>query len=140
VALEDEAAIAFWQRGLTDLRSETDPPIEVVLSETLARVRVGGSARESRPREPGGSWLDTRIEFASGEARCRLDAIREALANKRRWVRLFDGSLSRISASIETLSDEASLVMKGRVGPFSRHTARRIDRWLEENDGRVMRM
>ena len=138
VALEDEAAIAFWQRGLTDLRSETDPPIEVVLSETLARVRVGAPL-ESRVRVSlEGSWLDTRIEFASGELGVELDAIREALANKRRWVRLSDGSLSRISASIETLSDEASLVMKGESRALlPPHQLGRIDRWLEENDGRV---
>jgi hypothetical protein len=138
LALEDEAAIAFWQRGLTDLRSETDPPIEVVLSETLARVRVGAPL-ESRIRVSlEGSWLDTRIEFASGELGVELATIREALAQKRRWVRLSDGSLSRISASIAGLSDEVALVMKGESRALlPAHQLGRIDRWLEENDGRV---
>ena len=32
LALEDEAAVVFWQRGLLNLRDEADPAIEVVLS------------------------------------------------------------------------------------------------------------
>ncbi len=138
VAAEDEAAIAFWQRGLVDLRAETDPPVEIVLTETLARVRVG-AAVESRVRVTlQGNWLDTRLEFSSGELGVELDAIREALARKRRWVRLSDGSLGRISASIEALAEESNAVMGGKAGALlPAHQLGRIDRWLEENDGRV---
>ena len=138
LALEDEAAVVFWQRGLLNLRDEADPAIEVVLSETLARVRVG-QPLESRVRVSlEGNWLDTRLEFSSGELGVELDAIREALGRKRRWVRLSDGSLSRISASIEALTDEARVMMDGKAAALlPAHQLGRIDRWLEENDGRV---
>jgi SNF2 family DNA or RNA helicase len=136
--MTDEAAVGFWQRGIEDLRAETDPPIEVALTETLARVRIGaplvGRVRVSLE----GNWLDTRLEFSSGELGVELGAISLALARKRRWVRLSDGSLSRISASIAALSDESDLVMKGKSRALlPAHQLGRIDRWLEENDGRV---
>ncbi len=138
LALEDEAAVVFWQRGLLNLRDEADPAIEVVLSETLARVRVG-QPLESRVRVSlEGNWLDTRLEFSSGELGVELDAIREALGRKRRWVRLSDGLLSRISASIEALTDEARVMMDGKAAALlPAHQLGRIDCWLEENDGRV---
>jgi len=136
--LQDEEAVSFWQRGLLGLRDETDPPLEVVLSETLARVRVGAPL-ESRVRVSlEGNWLDTRLEFSSGELGVELGAVREALGKKRRWVRLSDGSLSRISASIEALTEESALVMNGQGHALlPAHQLGRIDRWLEENDGRV---
>jgi superfamily II DNA or RNA helicase len=138
LVLRDEGAVAFWQKGLLDLRDETDPAIDVVLSESLARVRVGAPL-ESRVRVSlEGNWLDTRLEFSSGELGVELGAIREALAKKRRWVHLSDGSLSRISASIEALSEESNLVMQGKAeARLPAHQLGRIDRWLEENDGRV---
>ena len=138
LAALDEDAVTFWQTGLVDLRAETDPPIEVVLSEALARIRVGAPL-ESRIRVSlEGNWLDTRLEFSSGELAVELGAIREALGRKRRWVSLSDGSLSRISASIEELTDESARVMNGKAEALlPAHQLGRIDRWLEENDGRV---
>jgi superfamily II DNA or RNA helicase len=138
VAAADEAAVLFWQNGLVDLRAETDPPFEIVLTEALARVRVGAPL-ESRVRVAlEGNWLDTRLEFSSGELGVELDAVREALARKRRWVRLSDGSLSRISASIAALAEESAGVLGGKgAALLPAHQLGRIDRWIEENDGRV---
>ena len=120
------------------LRAAVDPPVEVLLSERLARVRVGAplSARVHVSLE--GDWLDARLEFGSDELSVELDAIRAALARKQRWVTLSDGTLTRISASIEALADEASAVMADRAqGRLPAHQLGRLDRWIEENDGRM---
>jgi superfamily II DNA or RNA helicase len=137
IAASDEDAITFWQQGLLALRNATEPRIDVQLSETLARVRVGPPLTGRVHVSLEGNWLDTRLEFASDELDVELGAIRTALAHKRRWVALSDGTLTRITASIEALAEEATEVMTGQVGRLPAHQLGRLDRWIEENDGRM---
>jgi superfamily II DNA or RNA helicase len=138
VALSGESAVGFWQKGLLSLREAVDPSIDVELSDRLARVRVGAPLSGRVHVALEGDWLDARLEFASAELPVELDAIRVALAKKQRWVALSDGTLARISASIEALADEAKAVMndaaRARLPP---HQLGRLDRWIEENDGRM---
>ncbi|HEX3345671.1 MAG TPA: SNF2-related protein, partial [Polyangiaceae bacterium] len=133
----DDDAIAFWQKGLLELRSATAPAIEVELTETLARVHVGPPVTGRVHVALEGNWLDTRLEFDSGELSVELDAIRSALSRKKRWVVLSDGTLTRITASIEALAGEAAEVMSGAAGRLPAHQLGRLERWIEENDGRV---
>jgi superfamily II DNA or RNA helicase len=138
VAFAGEAAVVFWQSGLASLRACDMPVIEVALSQRLARVRVGApiTARVNVVLE--GDWLDTELEFASKQLPVELSAIRAALAQKQRWVALSDGTLTRIEASIEALSEEAALVMEGRsAARLPAHQLGRLDRWIAENDGRI---
>jgi hypothetical protein len=138
IALSGEPAVAFWQRGLLALRAAIDPPVEVQLSDRLARVRVGAPLSGRVHVTLEGDWLNTRLEFKSDELPVELDAIRAALARKRRWVTLSDGTLTRISASIEALADEARAVMDERAqARLPAHQLGRLDRWIEENDGRM---
>jgi hypothetical protein len=137
IAAADEAAIAFWQEGLIALRAATDPPIDVQLSERLARVRVGAPLAGRIHVALEGNWLDTRLEFTSRELPVELDAIRAALARNKRWVALSDGTLSRISSSIGALVEEAAEVMPGAEARLPAHQLGRLDRWIDENDGRV---
>ncbi|MGD0525532.1 MAG: SNF2-related protein [Polyangiaceae bacterium] len=137
VGVSDEDAVAFWQHGLTALRSATSPSIDVRLSENLARVRVGPPLTGRVHVALEGNWLDTRLEFAAGELTVELGAVRAALAGKRRWVALSDGTLSRITSSLEALVDEAAEVMPGEVARLPAHQLGRLDRWIEENDGRM---
>jgi superfamily II DNA or RNA helicase len=137
IAMSDEAAIAFWQEGLIALRAASDPPIDVQLSERLARVRIGAPLAGRVHVVLEGNWLDTRLEFTSKELPVELDVIRAALARKKRWVALSDGTLSRVSSSIAALAEEASEVMKGAEAKLPAHQLGRLDRWIDENDGRM---
>jgi superfamily II DNA or RNA helicase len=137
VAASDEGAVAFWREGLPGLRVASDPSIDVQLSERLARVRVGPPLTGRIQVVLEGNWLSTKLEFASKEVPVELDAIRSALARKKRWVALSDGTLTRISSSIESLADEAGEVMEGSEARLPAHQLGRLDRWIEENDGRI---
>ncbi|HEY3820394.1 MAG TPA: SNF2-related protein [Polyangiaceae bacterium] len=137
IAVSDEDAITFWQKGLLALRAATEPLVDVRLSETLARVRVGAPLSGRVHIALEGNWLDTRLEFSSDELPVELDAIRTALSQKRRWVALSDGTLTRITSSIEALADDAAEVMSGPVGRLPAHQLGRLDRWIEENDGHI---
>ncbi len=138
IALSGEPAVAFWQKGLVALRAVVDPPVEVQLSERLARVRIGAPLSGRVHVTLEGDWLGARLEFRADELPVELDVIRAALARTQRWVTLSDGTLSRISASIEALADEASAVMKDKAqARLPAHQLGRLDRWIEENDGRM---
>ncbi len=137
ITVSDEAAVELWREGLLALRDEQDPPIEVELSDRLARVRVGAPIRGSVQVVLEGNWLKTRLEFRSDDLGVELATIRAALGQKKRWVSLSDGTLARISSSIETLADEAAQVMDGASGRLPAHQLGRLDRWIEDNDGRM---
>jgi superfamily II DNA or RNA helicase len=137
IAVADEDAVALWQKGLLALRDAQAPPIEIELSDRLARVRLGAPLTGRVHVTLEGHWLKTRLEFASDELPAELDAIRLALSRKKRWVSLSDGTLTRISSSVEALSEEAAEVMKGAQDRLPAHQLGRLDRWIEENDGHV---
>jgi hypothetical protein len=137
IGASDEAAIQFWRTGLLALRAAEDPPIEVRLAERLAHVRIGAPVTGKVHVALEGNWLATRLEFASNDLHVELDVIRRALAGKKRWVALSDGTLTRIESSIESLTAEAADVMDGAEGRLAVHQLGRLDRWIEENDGRV---
>jgi hypothetical protein len=133
-----ERAVAFWQAGILALRAHDNPTIEVELSERLARVRVGVPLTGRVRVALEGNWLDTRLEFGSNELPVELEAIRAALSRKQRWVTLSDGTLAQISSSVQALADQADSVMGGQArARLPMHQLGRIDRWVEENDGRI---
>jgi superfamily II DNA or RNA helicase len=137
IAASDEAAVEFWRSGLGSLRASVDPPVEVQLSERLAHVRVGAPVTGRVHVALEGHYLATKLEFRSDELSVELDTIRRALAQKRRWVALSNGTVARISSSIQSLATQAAHVMDGHEARLAVHQLGRLDRWIEENDGRV---
>ncbi|WP_394825417.1 SNF2-related protein [Pendulispora albinea] len=133
-----EAAVTFWQHGLVALRASDRPPIEVELARRLAQVRVGSPIAGRVHIALEGDWLKTRLEFRTDDLPVELMTIQSALERKQRWVSLSDGTLARISATIETVADEAAEIMAGRAeASLPPHQLGRLDRWLEENDGQM---
>ncbi len=138
IKLSSEEAIHLWQKALPDLRESADPPIGVELADNLARVRVGAPIVGQVHVALEGDWLDTRLEFSSEKLPVEIEAIRGALQRKNAWVSLEDGTLAKISASLATLLDEAADVMgEGADARLALHQLGRLDRWIEENDGRI---
>jgi SNF2-related domain/Helicase conserved C-terminal domain/Bacterial SNF2 helicase associated len=138
LGIQDEAAIDFWQSGLLALRGLVDPPIEVELTQQLASIRIGEPLKPRVTIALEGDWLRTKLDFDSKDLPVELAAVRNALMLKRRWVQLSDGTLAKISASVAELAEEAGQVLgdtgDARLAP---HQLGRLDRWVEENDGRI---
>jgi hypothetical protein len=138
VGIFGEAAVAFWEHGMLRLRDAQDPPIDVHLTPTLAQVQIGAPIAARVRVTLEGDWLSTRLEFRTEELPVELSVVRAALARKQRWVALNDGTLARISSSIAALAEEAALVMgEADEALLPPHQLGRLDRWIEENDGRV---
>ncbi len=133
-----EGAVRFFSEVLPALRACRAPQVEVMLSARLARVRVGEAVGARVHVALEGGWLGTRVTLASGELAVELARVRDALAAKSGWVVLDDGTLSRISAEVASLSREAVQVLgESGEGLLAPHQLGRVDRWIEANDGRV---
>jgi len=135
---EAEAAIDFWQRGILELRASVAPPVEVLLSEKLGRVRIGAPVRSRVRVGLVGGWLDAKVDFDSGEVAVEMSAMRAALLRGSRWVELSDGTLARMAENVAALAvDAGTLLGDGGAGRLPAHQLGRLTRWVDEHGGTV---
>ena len=138
VGAAGEQAVQFWQKGLLELRASEEPRVETALSERLARVRLGSAIQSRVHVALEGNWLGTRLEFTANDVPVELADIQRALQRKNRYVPLDDGTLAKITESVEALVEEAREVMGAKSeARLAAHQLGRVERWLEENDGRM---
>ncbi len=132
----EDRAVHLWQQGIVDLRRETDPPIDVRVADSLARVKVGPPIGVHVEVGVASGWLDTELDFRAGALKVEMSALRAALASRGRWVALSDGTLSKISDEVSALVDEASPLFDAtghaRLRP---HQLGRVERWIERFGG-----
>ncbi|MEA2750108.1 MAG: hypothetical protein QOI41_4251 [Myxococcales bacterium] len=147
LALEDDAeddglgratedrAVHLWHEGLTALR-QTEPRIEVLVAESLARVKVGPPVAVNVDVGVASGWLDTELDFRAGALKVEMNALRAALAARGRWVALSDGTLSKISDEVSALVDESRSLLDDRGhGRLAPHQLGRVERWIERFGG-----
>jgi superfamily II DNA or RNA helicase len=131
-----ESAVLFWQQGIALLRESKDPPIEVRMDESLARVRIGQPAEVRVDVGAASGWLDTQLHFTVGALAVEMRAIRDAVASRQRWVALTDGTLTRITDAIADLVGEtARLLDEGGRGRLAPHHLGRVAGWVERFGG-----
>jgi SNF2 family DNA or RNA helicase len=87
----------------------------------------------------GGSLLDLAFTLDTDGVRVDLDAVRAALARKKRWVELDDHSLTEISDALADLVDDAgeALVARddgGGAVSLPLHQLGRVERWTLDAD------
>ncbi len=134
VALDDDAA-RFWLRGVHELRARAEPEVSVMIPAALrgvtAREPLQGRLRLSLT----GSLLDLALVVDTGGRRVDLDAVRDALAKKRRWVLLDDRSLAEITDSLADLVDDAGDLWtdspEGATARVPVHQLGRVEQWLD---------
>ncbi len=120
-----ESAAALWPQAaqgaqgvqgvggrgaLAGLR-EGDPPLTLLLPERLRRTRARGAIGAHLRIRLEGGWFAARLDLDAEGIAPHMEAVRKALAGKRRWVELTDGSLAQISEELgELLSGSPELV------------------------------
>jgi superfamily II DNA or RNA helicase len=133
-----EGAIDFWQRGILELRAADSPRVEVLLSEPLARVRVGAPLRARVHVALAGGWLDAHVDFDSDDVAVEMAVVRAALARGAHWVTLSDGTLARINEGVASLAADATDLLAGAsAGRVPAHQLGRLSRWVDEHGGTV---
>ena len=132
----EDRAVHLWHEGLPALRRQTEPRIEVLVAESLARVKIGPPVTVHVDVGVASGWLDTELDFRAGALAVEMNALRAALASRSRWVALSDGTLAKIGDEVSALVDEASALVdergRGRLAP---HQLGRIERWMERFGG-----
>jgi len=134
----DEAA-GFWSRGLALLRAQEPFAMSVRVADALRGVAVRGPAKGSVRVSLRGNLLDATLAFrVDDETRVDIARIREALAKKRRWVALDDGTLTEIRAEVSSLVEELDESLRDAraddgslEGTMPVHQLGRVARWIE---------
>ncbi len=106
---EGDASVAFWTRDLPAIVAEAEagsPIAEVVAPRELLTARARGplEAHLAVSAEQA-STLDVALHLHAEGVAADVEEVRRALAAKRRWVRLSDGSVAQISERIARLVD-----------------------------------
>ena len=107
-----DAAVEFWTRTLPGLvaASEKGGAIhEILVPKDLAQLRVREDVRSRlRAGVNGTGLLDLAFSFDSEGLEVEMAALRRALAERRQWVVLADGSVARLS---ERVAEAATLAV-----------------------------
>jgi superfamily II DNA or RNA helicase len=138
IATDDNAA-RFWAMGADGLRSRNDPTVAVLVPASLAGISVRepvvGRLRLSRT----GSLLDLALALDAQGRRVDLEAAREALARKKRWVLLDDRSLAEITDAVADLLDDGGDAWKegdeAIEAQLPIHQLGRAERWIDATGG-----
>ncbi|HYC21672.1 MAG TPA: DEAD/DEAH box helicase [Candidatus Bathyarchaeia archaeon] len=135
----DDAAVAFWIDDLPKLFAQTrtgGPISELVVPHGLRNLaarpplRASLSARASRS-----GVIDVALAYAADGIPAAVEEIRQALAAKRRWVRMTDGSVAELSSHVARLSELSHETFKGeeRV-ELPHHALGDLETWGELAD------
>ncbi len=107
-AAEGDRAVTFWIRELPSLVRQACPagPIhEIVVPPALRQLAVRAPVRASLgARANRSEVIEVALRYASDGAEVDVEEIRQALAAKRRWVRLTDGNVAEISDRVAALA------------------------------------
>jgi superfamily II DNA or RNA helicase len=136
VRASEERAVYLWQTGILEVRAATAPRVEVVVAESLARVKVGPPVSVHVEVGVASGWLETELDFRAGALKVEMSRLRAALAARGRWIALTDGTLSKIEGEVLSLIDEAaSLVDDAGRARLAPHQLGRVERWIERFGG-----
>ena len=132
----EERAVFLWQTGILEVRGATAPRVDVLVAESLARVKVGPPVSVHVEVGVASGWLDTELDFRAGALKVEMSQLRAALASRGRWVALSDGTLSKIEGEVLALIDEtASLLDDAGRARLAPHQLGRVERWIERFGG-----
>jgi superfamily II DNA or RNA helicase len=145
VAADREAA-EFWSKGIVELRVPHVHKLGLYIAEGLRKVVVRPPVKASvRVSMSDGNMLETEFSFEAGELSADIDAVREALRSKRRWLSLDDGSISEIQDNVAAVVEELGELLPSKGEKHSKgrrmqvslpaHQLGRVDRWLDAGIG-----
>lgn len=132
-------AVFFWTRDLPRLVAEASA------TDTLAEVVVPPSLRNVTARAPLAAALEAEVaprstilvdlRYSADGIPADVEEIRQALAAKRRWVRLTDGSVAELSQRVAALvSATHDTLGSAHVAELPRHVLGEVASWSELAD------
>ncbi|MBU6280854.1 DEAD/DEAH box helicase [bacterium] len=134
LSAEGDAAVEFWVRDLPRLVRLAGPGRaldEVSVPPAMRRVSARGQVRATlAANSTAGGAIEVALRFAAEGVPADVDAIREALLAKRRWVRLDDGSVAELSDRVAELAESAhDAFAKSESATLPRWAVGEIEAW-----------
>lgn len=133
-AVDDEAA-RVWCAQVPALRAGGEPPIRVSIAEGLEGALVRRSVKSRAKVSFARDWFELDARFSADDVSIDRAMIRAALAARRRWIALDDGTLAEITDIVRDAGAEL-LELLGKEGPtkLSRFALGRVDRLADGAD------
>ncbi|MDG1957818.1 MAG: DEAD/DEAH box helicase [Candidatus Binatia bacterium] len=104
----DDRAVRFYLHDLRELVrkvGEDNDLQEVLTPPDIGKIVARGSLRSSMSvRQGRGRLLDVALKIAADGVEADVDAIRDALGARRRWVQLSDGSVAELGDKVASLA------------------------------------
>ncbi|MFM8409618.1 MAG: SNF2-related protein, partial [Alphaproteobacteria bacterium] len=131
---DGDAAVDFWVRDLPRLVRTAGPGRvldEVAVPPSMRKVAARGPVRATLDANSGtGGAIEVALRFAADGVPADIEAIREALLARRRWVRLDDGSVAELSDRVAELAETAQdAFRKGDTATLPRWAIGEVDAW-----------
>jgi hypothetical protein len=133
-AVDDEAA-RVWCAQIPSLRAGGEPSIRVSIAEGLEGALVRRSVKSKAKVSFKQDWFELDARFSADDVSIDRAMIRAALAARRRWIALDDGTLAEITDVVRESGVEL-LELLGPSGPtkLSRFSLGRVDRLADGAD------
>jgi len=135
----DDDAVTVWRESLVQLRACAAPPLDVQIAENLKNLRVKAPVQVNVTASLMGGWLDTQVELNIQGLKTTIQAVRDAINNKRKWLVLDDGTISLLQERVTQLIEEGSDALdehgRARLPP---HHLGRVAGWLQDADEVVL--
>ncbi len=133
-AVDDDAA-RVWCAQIPALRAGGEPPIRVSIAEGLEGALVRRSVKAKAKVSFKQDWFELDARFSADDVSIDRAMIRAALAARRRWIALDDGTLAEITDVVRESGVEL-LELLGPEGPtkLSRFSLGRVDRLADGAD------
>jgi|GEM_PF-6159907 len=134
----EDRAVELWREGLARLRSAPDASFEIVVSDALARVRVGPPVTVRVHVGVASGWLETELDFTSASLKAEIALLHAAIVRKQRWIELTDGTLAQIGDDVRALvEDAAPHFAAGSRASLPPHQLGRVEAWVARFGGDV---
>lgn len=132
----EERAVDFWRRGLALLEVSTDPRVAVHVDAGLVRGRVVAPIDARVDASAASGWLEMELTFTAGALKVEMATIRKALRERRRWLALDDGTLTKITDAVaELVGDVSRVVGEGSSPRIAMHHLAEVRSWVEAHGG-----
>jgi superfamily II DNA or RNA helicase len=135
LAAEGDEAVRFCTEGLARLRAAGEPPIELLVPAELDQVLVRAPLQTLLRVALIDGWLSPILSGTTEGLEVEMSELREALALGRRWVRLRDGSLARLTEAVASLAREIDDALgHDDDGVLPRHQLGLVQDWTDRAD------
>ncbi|MBL8684727.1 MAG: DEAD/DEAH box helicase [Myxococcales bacterium] len=134
VAADDDAA-RVWCEQVPALRAGGEPSIRVSIAEGLEGALVRRSVKSRAKVSFNQDWFELDARFSADDVSIDRAMIRAALAARRRWIALDDGTLAEITDVVRDAGAELLELLDDK-GPkkLSRFALGRVDRLADGAD------